>query len=167
MIDRKTLSKAATFGDIAVVRAALVEGCDLNARNVIGKTLLMSAAASGHTEIVRLLLDSGADPNIPDDIGMTPLLMATQRQSHDAVTMLLQHGARVDACDPAGNTPLHKAVLHCVAPEDEAMVWELVSSGADPHARNKSGVKPVALAQAIAGNRVAETLGKYERPMFG
>jgi uncharacterized protein len=59
--NRTPLMLAAFRGDIVTVRALLMGGADVNARDKDGDTALMFAAYRGHTEIVSLLLDYGAN----------------------------------------------------------------------------------------------------------
>jgi len=58
---RTPLMLAAFRGDIRGVRALLLEGAEVNARDRDGDTALMFAAYRGHTEIVSLLLSHGAN----------------------------------------------------------------------------------------------------------
>lgn len=70
-----------------------VQGIDINARNVQGRTALYIAASTGlpqSKEVIEILLKAGADPSIPTCSGSTPLMAA---RNEDILRMLLGPGA--------------------------------------------------------------------------
>ena len=67
------LIRSAKDGDIEKVKQLIVQGADVNAKDVSGKTALLWAAWYGHTEVVKLLIQAGADVNAKDDEGRTAL----------------------------------------------------------------------------------------------
>lgn len=61
-------------GHFALVKALLIEGADVNAKNKLGKTPLHVVGGNFHkSEVVELLLDNGADMNVLDNDGKSPL----------------------------------------------------------------------------------------------
>ncbi len=69
------LFKAAAQGNIAVLKSALDQGADINARDADGRTPFHVAAYQRHAEIMRELAAKGADVN------------ALEGQAYDAVTI--------------------------------------------------------------------------------
>ena len=63
-------------GNYARLRRLLLEGTDINQRDMAGCTATLKAAAGGHMTCLQLLWDLGGDINIPDDWNQTPLLWA-------------------------------------------------------------------------------------------
>src|SRR5215467_8848698 len=60
----RLLKAASRVGSAAAVRALVVAGTDVNAREPLHEqTALMWASAERHAEVVKILLDSGADIN--------------------------------------------------------------------------------------------------------
>ncbi len=87
------LETAAVDGQLALLEALLVDGLDVNARNVDGGTLLHWAATKGSADAVEWLLAHGADPSIADRAGCTPLDRALE-QGHTRLASLLRGPAR-------------------------------------------------------------------------
>ena len=79
----------------AIAQFLLDQGCDLNARDAGGSTLLHIAAASGDAGLMRYLLDHGAKVGATNEDGQAPLDVS----SADAVSLLLLD---------AGADPLHR-----------------------------------------------------------
>lgn len=71
------------------VKKLIINGLDVNTRNVRGITLLMFAAGHGDFKIVRLLLENGADVNLYDDQKRTALMLAIILGYHKVVKELL------------------------------------------------------------------------------
>ena len=55
LIKKRKLLNAAREGNIAIVKALLDKGIDVNEKDREGKTALMLATGNGHTEVVELL----------------------------------------------------------------------------------------------------------------
>jgi uncharacterized protein len=70
------LHSAAAGQHLAIARALLGAGAEVNARQEGGFTPLMSAAQNAQVEMVRLLLEHGADRAIMSDDGKTALAYA-------------------------------------------------------------------------------------------
>jgi ankyrin repeat protein len=80
----------------------LEHGADINARDPLGRTLLMLAAASDAmpVDVVKLLLAKGVDVNATCPTGETALSLAKLRGNTPIVDLLLKSGAK-DAPAPA------------------------------------------------------------------
>jgi ankyrin repeat protein len=115
------------------------------------------AARDGDAERARSELRGGADVNAADANGWTPLHFAAQAQSASVVRLLLESGGDIGASDAQGNTALWRAVFAYT--NDPATIEALRAGGADPLAKNRHGVSPVALARTIANYDVAKCFG--------
>jgi ankyrin repeat protein len=82
-------------------------------------------------EVARMLLKAGAKINVSDKAGNTPLMEVHFDVS--AARALVQAGANVNARNTEGWTPLN----HASSPE---MAESFLESGADPFARDNSGI---------------------------
>ena len=96
--------RAAEYGSVDDVRAALAAGADLHARNVLGQTALMLAASwNENPEVAAVLLDAGADLEARDERDWTALMWAASRNENpEVVTVLLDRGADATATDSRG-----------------------------------------------------------------
>ena len=121
------LALASFFGRLAVVRALMARGADVNAigRNAARYTSLTGAVTARHAAIVRELLQSGADPNYRYGKGLTPLHAAAANGSVEIVEALLAAGGRPDARADDGRTPLDYA-----REKEQARVVELLEARA-------------------------------------
>lgn len=59
--------------NIAITKALLDRGAEVDAKNNNGYTSLHNAAMNGHKEVAELLINAGADVNAKDEEGQTPL----------------------------------------------------------------------------------------------
>ena len=92
---------AARKGDVAVLRAHLDKGLDVNTKWRYDQTALLIAASRGHVEAVKLLLERGAAVDIKDSFyGVTPLGGAMgfgspvqESKSAAIAVLLIQKGA--------------------------------------------------------------------------
>jgi ankyrin repeat protein len=116
------LHLAARRNHLAVVRALLAAGADIEASDKYGATPLIAACydAAG---TVRLLLDRGANPNATTSNGQTPLSMACARGNQVIVRELLRHGAAIrgpagDAARRAAIQAGHPELLHLLSGEE-------------------------------------------------
>jgi ankyrin repeat protein/beta-lactamase regulating signal transducer with metallopeptidase domain len=140
------LIQAVENGDHKAVRAALVNGANVNAKDTRdGRTVLMAASVEGYTDIIRLLLDKGADVNAKWDWdigGITALWMASLNGHADVVKLLLEKGADVNAKNSNGETALFIASRQGYVD----IVKVFLDKGADVNVRNISGETSLHLA---------------------
>ncbi|WP_306392256.1 ankyrin repeat domain-containing protein [Telluria beijingensis] len=153
-------------GDLAALRAQLLDGADPGVRNPEGFTPLMVAAGLGHTQAVELLLAAGADVHALDSrMGASALHKAAQSGNADVVRVLLAHGAFIDQQSPSvGNTALMDAVLH----KHHEVVRALLDGGARTTPVNHAAQTALDLARedgldAIAGSIEARDAGDAAR----
>ena len=119
-----------------VAKVLIENGADVNARDPNERTPLHSVY---NPDVAKVLLEAGAEVNARDENGKTPLHYT---RSDEVVALLLKHGAEVNAQDLDGNTPLHREFGIGL---DVAMF--LMTNGADVLIKNHFGQSPVDMAQ--------------------
>jgi len=76
-VSKEAIIEAMEHRDIAVLKKAIEEGADVNAKYKFGNTLLMLAAeAYDGLNKARVLLENGAEVNAKDKFGNTALMKA-------------------------------------------------------------------------------------------
>ena len=119
-----------------VAKVLIENGADVNARDPNERTPLHSVY---NPDVAKVLLEAGAEVNARDENGKTPLHYT---RSDEVVALLLKHGAEVNAQDLDGNTPLHREFGIGL---DVAMF--LMTNGADAFITNHFGQSPVDVAE--------------------
>ena len=146
----RALHLAAQFGNAAMLALLLESGADFEARDGLQSTPLGLAASAGHAEAVRQLLDRGANVHAKDgQYGGTPLHAACFQGRLDVVKLLLDYGANIHATDNSGKTAFRMAA---VPPSysrvgGASLLEYLVEKGADPNAKDISGMSALAYAE--------------------
>jgi len=102
---------AVQIGDLAMVKAFLEEGTDVNAKDGSGYTPFHYAIWYSKTDIARLLIEKGADIHAKDQSGYTPLHWAVLMGNKELTELILAKGADVNARGKAGETPLDFAMF--------------------------------------------------------
>ena len=147
-IDLSTLlHQAASRGDLALVQFLVGQGCDLEARDIHGKSILHDAVCRGGSVFVVdfLLTLKGVDLGGQDFHGYTPFLRAVLLHNRAMVTMLFQKGANPRACTERGHNLLqlcpcmtYDMILHLLSLLDIPTVhWALSSQTVQPSYRNQ------------------------------
>lgn len=127
---------------------------------------LLSACSAHNPEpqtqsaVLKFLIKSGVSVDETDKNGVRPLHRAVRFRSLRAVEVLLDAGADVNAIDRrSGSTALHRAVTNSGAPATAgktsiavAIARLLLTNGADPTVKNKTGKTPTdyRLSRAMA-----------------
>ncbi|HEV3214863.1 MAG TPA: ankyrin repeat domain-containing protein [Vicinamibacterales bacterium] len=172
MAGETALMTAARTGSVESVRALLVHGADVNAKEPArGQTALMWAASERHPDVVRALIEAGGNvrarsmsytmrvnyggqsnnggdvnnPVTPGDTqrgGSTPLLLAARNGDVESAGLLLTAGAGIDEALPDGMTALTLAARS----GQSAAARFLIEKGADV---NAAGVGFTALHAAV------------------
>ncbi|HUG12784.1 MAG TPA: ankyrin repeat domain-containing protein [Opitutaceae bacterium] len=84
----RRLQRAASSGELDVVRQLLAGGANPNISNPQGGTPLHAAVIGGHLAVVQALLDAGADGTRRDSDGYTPLERAMQNNQTEIADAL-------------------------------------------------------------------------------
>jgi ankyrin repeat protein len=132
-----------------VTECAMVESLD-----EFGRSALHYAAVDKDVRQASQLIAAGADIDRQDNNGFTPLHFAAQESCLEIASLLIDAHAEVDIRDKFGNTPLFRAVFNSRGNGD--LIRLLRRHGADPIAKNDSGVSPVGLARTIGNYDVAQ-----------
>jgi RNA polymerase sigma factor (sigma-70 family) len=91
----RTVRILTSFDWRPVLELLFIDGLDVNARDMDGRTLLSWAAQRGQLEATAFLLRQGAEINAKDRTGTTPLGWAERAKHHEVATLLgLAGGAR-------------------------------------------------------------------------
>jgi ankyrin repeat protein len=180
------LAKAAAYGDVASMRAAVKAGARIDGEDPDGSTALINAVRTGIynrqlAETVWWLLDHGADPNVKGQSGLRglegiPLHIFVYMNKHsleggprlspgtselakETLLRLLRAGAKVSSMDSRGRTPLHIA-----AEADNVIAAEiLIRHAARVMARDSQGKTPLDYAESTAMIRLLKSNGAAER----
>jgi ankyrin repeat protein len=147
------IAAAAWLGDVALVRAFIARGADVEERGLRGATCLMLAAQRGHVGVVAALVAAGADVAAVSDGDHTVLMHAVRGGSLEVVAALLAAGADVAAVSDGDHTVL----MHAVRGGSLEVVRALVAAGADVNRRDSSG----RTAAAWAADEERATVAAY------
>lgn len=88
---RVSFETAARMGQITLLEAMLVDGIDVNERDVADRTLLHWAVETSHLEAAELLLKAGADQNLRDSSGVSPRHIAQASGNSALLGMLNEY----------------------------------------------------------------------------
>lgn len=114
--------KAASTGDVELMRILLDAGANPYLTNDVGSNALMVAAGlewrdvlnniseANAIEAIRLCMSRGLDVNAFNRLGQTAMHGAAMRGGDAIVKFLVSQGARVDIRDKKGRTPLDEAL---------------------------------------------------------
>jgi ankyrin repeat protein len=137
---------------LAVARALLNAGADVNVRSLSGNTPLINAARRGNVALVQLLLEAGADIHSRNSSGATALVGPAIGGDGAMIRALVHAGADVNATDLRGRTPF----IHAAFNANQAAIDALVESGAKVNARDEEG--RTALFQVTYPSRALKVL---------
>lgn len=119
--------RAIAAGDAEALCAAINRGCDVEALDRYGESLLAKASKLGQLPCVVALLEAGAKADATSKFYKdTPLAVAGGRWADEIAEVLVEYGADVNAKNGSGATPLSGAV----ASRNYALVRWLAKAGA-------------------------------------
>ncbi len=133
------LMRAATNGNVEVVRLLLAKDANVTIKDMEGCTPMHHAALKGHASIVKLLVERGADSEDRDNDGWTVLQHASWNGHEKTVRYLLKNDANVHSRAENGWTALHQATWNGHA----TVVGRLLKGGADPNETDDEGETPL------------------------
>jgi ankyrin repeat protein len=153
---------------LAIARALLAAGADVDADSGSHLTPLSNAAYFGCLAGVRLLLEAGAKAGAVSDGGLTPLQCAVHCRYSLAgppgcIEALLDAGADATAASSFGLTPLHRVGSDLHPDHAAAAARLLLAAGADVDARDEYGDTSLALAARPKIDAVEFTQGGHAR----
>ncbi|XP_013416158.1 ankyrin repeat domain-containing protein 46-like [Lingula anatina] len=93
-------------GNADIAKELIKSGCDINERDVSGRTALQIATTRGQTESVQVLLENGADVNASDRAGNTPLHHCGHAET---LKLLVRYGGDLKKGNHNGLSPLEMA----------------------------------------------------------
>lgn len=93
---------------LAIVKALLRSGCDLNDKTLNGHYVLQLAIKAGLEEIVKFLVAVGADVNIKDKSGLTPFQVAVSQENKALADFFLLKGAKQEPSPGIGRIKYDK-----------------------------------------------------------
>ena len=129
--DETPLMHAARAGGVDAVRAMLMAGAKVNARESWnGQSALHWAAAEGQGAVVEALIEGGADIRQRSNAGSSPFLFAVRKGDMRSVKAFLAAGVDVNEKRVDLATPLLVAIIN----GHEDLVDLLLDKGADPNA---------------------------------
>ncbi|KAJ5771792.1 hypothetical protein N7520_002321 [Penicillium odoratum] len=147
------LHYAADFGSTVMVQHLLDANADDSLENSSRRTPLLLAVRGNHTSVAFQLIAHGADTRAHDE-EHDALFWAVFHRNIILVRQLLDNGATPQGFVPAsGDTILHRAIFY-----GYNVIWELVSRGANIHARNNAGNTPLELAYRYGGEPKVQML---------
>ena len=135
------LHKASERGNLKMVKALIILGAKIEAKDEDGRTPLHTAAK---VEIAKHLIEKGAQVEARDFDGHTPLMWQCLDENSDVVKYLIEIGAQIHAEDIFGKTPLHYLgtveIAKC-----------LIENGAKIEAKDNYGFTPLHFAGGLNG----------------
>ena len=145
---------------MAVARALIAAGADVNAKDDIEDSPYLYAGAEGRIEILKMTLAAGADLKSTNRYGGTALIPAAHHGHPEAVRILLATAIDKDHVNRLGWTALLEAViLGDGGPVHTEIVRLLVEAGANVNLADREGVTPLHACQAARVSRDGANFG--------
>lgn len=149
------------IGWLELLKLLVNNECDLNAKNIYGRTPMMEAAwgymfdsSSVAVESVEYLIGCEADLNVRDEDGNTLLHLVCRRDWPEVVDTLLNKGCDIHAKNYCGYTPFLMAAKF--APE--SVIKSFLKLGVDVNTKSKSNVSALYFVCEYGTLDMAETL---------
>lgn len=144
---------------VALARALIAAGADVNAKDAIQDSPFLYAGAEGRVEILKMTLAAGADLKSTNRYGGTALIPACHHGHVEAVKALLATAIDVDHVNSLGWTALLEAViLGDGGPVHTEIVRLLLGARANPNVPDRDGVTPLVHARRLGHHAIAGLL---------
>lgn len=121
---------------LGITKLLLFNKADVNLADSAGRTPLIWCAINDDYEILPYLIRNGADINQTTHYGNTALEMACWKKSQVSALILLKVGAKINT---QGSTDRGTPLLYACMQAQYDLALELISKGADVHAKNSVG----------------------------
>lgn len=132
---------------IEAVQLLLVRGSEVNARDDVGYSAVHLCAERGYVDLIEILLGHNAQVDFSDHsckelyprtvLADEPLRLAIKNGHYDTAKLLLENGANPNTHYFLGSE------INLVNPLDVRFLELLLKFGADPNARDRSGLTPL------------------------
>jgi uncharacterized protein len=156
---RTALLAATHAARIEAADLLISKGADVNAKDSIQDSPYLYAAAEGPVEILVMTLTAGADLKSTNRYGGTGLIPASHHGLIDNVKVLLETGINIDHINDLHWTALLEAIiLGDGGPVYIEIVRLLVNAGADRSIADNDGMSPLAHAERMGYDKIAELL---------
>ncbi|KAL8826454.1 MAG: hypothetical protein Q9191_003788 [Dirinaria sp. TL-2023a] len=138
------LHKAASTGQLDIMRALIGKGASIDAQDMDGYTSLIdviqkaspgTGVLQNQVDVVRILIDRGAKVDVQDKSGETALFKASRLDHTEIVTILVDNGADPNIATRAGQNSL----LIAAVSGHPNVVEILLRKGAKVNAQDRSG----------------------------
>jgi serine/threonine-protein phosphatase 6 regulatory ankyrin repeat subunit A/serine/threonine-protein phosphatase 6 regulatory ankyrin repeat subunit B len=150
---RTTLFYAAENDNRELASLLIARGADANHVDVNGDTAILAAARAGNDHIVKQLISAKANLDARDRTGRSALMLLCARGDFSiGCAWLQQAGANIDQQDNDGRT----ALIHAARIGDPRVVSALLTYGANPALKDKSGATALDYAYARMAVNKAE-----------
>ena len=149
------LFRAASNGNLEIVRALVENGAEIDATNPEAKTALQGASANGRMAAVAYLLENGANVHHANEHGLTSILMASHHFFAEIVQLLIDNGADLQCRTPRGWAPIQ----HCYDHPETTNV--LLKNGAKVNSVTEDCFTPLYLAARNKYHEVVKVLLYY------
>jgi hypothetical protein len=147
------LHRAASTGDVELIRQCLAAAIPVDALDADGWTPLMAATRQGKRAAIHALLEAGADPYRPSPSGMTPLLLAANNP-----VALLPFAAMGADLNHAGERRGFCPLIYAARQGFDDVVRYLVSAGTDLQRTDRDGLTALDHATINGHRRIARLL---------
>ena len=148
-----SIHKAASNGNIEVIKQHLTAGADVNAKNAIDETPLDLAAMNGYKETAELLIAKGANVNAKNKRGDTSLNWAIRFKKPETAALIRKNGGkrgeelRAEARkETASAKPEASTLLRAIEKRDLELAKKLIEGGADIEERGRRSATPLYFA---------------------
>jgi ankyrin repeat protein len=157
--NRTALLLATHANHVAVARALIAAGADVNVKDNIQDSPFLYAGAEGRLEILKLTLAAGADLASVNRYGGTALIPACHHGHVETVRELLKTGIAVDHVNNLGWTALLETViLGDGGPRYQEITRLLIAARADVNLADREGKSPLAHARERRLTEIAKVL---------
>ena len=158
ILEQQNLHMAASLGVVDLLNKFILDGADVDARDLFKRTPLMMAVVAGHEPCCRLLIEKKCDVSLRDLKQRTILELAADTGNTEIVRILIQAKANVNPQLIEGNsTPLQVAI--CSKNFNQELIILLLDHGSKVfEERLHDGRTAIQLAKERQQHELARTM---------